>query len=87
MATRSQQTTVGTTAVQITGTEGRSSRNRTQTILIRTTGDIWLGGSNVSVNNGFSLHPDETLSLDSEDAVYAVANANVTVQVLQVGVA
>jgi hypothetical protein len=87
MATRNYALTIGTSATEISAEESKYSRTETATTVIRPLdGDIFVGGVGVTAANGLPVRQDELFAIDSPDDIYAIAEANVNVRVLRLGV-
>lgn len=85
MAARASRVTIGTTPVEITGTESRLTRDRSQSIAILPVADIWLGGSDVTTQTGFRVPAGQSFSADTTDSIWAVAAAETTAELLVLG--
>lgn len=76
--------TVTTTSALLTSGFGVEGEYR---LLIRSTGQIWLGDSTVAVNDGWTLNTGQIdLTVQAGDEVYAIAGGNTNVDLLVLSV-
>jgi len=71
------QTTVGTTAVQLTTTTTSLSFGVLVKADQNNTGNVYVGDSSVSTTNGFKLSPGQAIEIEIDDAskIYVIADA------------
>lgn len=87
MATRNFALTIGTSASVISADESKYSRTGKATTVVRPIdGDIYVGGQGVTTANGLPVPQGDLIAIDSPDPLYAIADTNVAVRVLRIGV-
>lgn len=87
MAVISRSVTVGTSAVEIAGPSIRAKLVYVQNGDYDGTAEVYVGGSDVTVNNGVRSWRDSTavFELNSDDALFAISDtANTSVRVVEV---
>jgi hypothetical protein len=82
MAVKSEAVTVTTSAVLIAS--GRSISD-TKQVVVQPSGDVYVGGSDVSTSNGVLVGSGDSLALflGVGDELYAVSGGSVSIRVLQ----
>lgn len=88
MAVASSHVTVGTTAVDLTGTDTDLRLGQSIAVTNKGSGVVYLGGPGVTTGTGFEVPVDGCLAVDLSqgEKLFAVAGADQLVQILWVGV-
>lgn len=89
MAVQTAQITVGTTAVELTGSQTDSVAGSSLAVRAPSTAEMWVGAAGVTPSTGWPVAAGQSLALDltGDERVFAVlASGSGTAYVLRTGV-